>query len=292
MNLSKEKSLISAFVCQSDTVRHSKASQLLFYGMPSAGTYVENAYVQALKKAVRICFSDVKYRGHFNDIYDTFVSLFYAYLLTKTERLLNIETTLAGWLFVTAKNFANNNRKEIDTLVGLANSSDALEYDSTMDALISKENEDACGSADVIIDDSESGMMWAEHLVNRYIDRISNEKYRTAIRAIVIEGMPREEFAEEQHISYQAVNLLVNHAMIALTNVALPDIRWRSKKCYSQYIDLVKDKNDVILLKEYFENNISKPGLALAVRRLIKISIREMKEQAAEERRESRLAVN
>ena len=276
MSISKEKSIINAFVDISDKVRHDMAVQSLFYGRPSGGRYIENAYVQSVKKAVRLCYSDVKYRGRFKDVYDTFVSLFYPYLLNKAEPLLNIETTLAGWLFVVARNFANNSRKEIDSLLGL---SDSVKYDQPIDNLISKENEDEdknCNEA--LIDESGNGDPWAENLVNAYIDRIPAESYRLAIRAILLEGMPREELAEELNTTYQAVNLLVSHAMAALTNVALTDIRWRSKKNYLNYIHLIKDDNDKLILKNYFEKNVYDPGLAVAVRRLIKIALREMKE--------------
>ena len=152
-----------------------------------------------------------------------------------------------------------------------------------------KENEDGrYNSNENIIDQPEAESFWAESLINKYLDQISHENYRAVIRAVVLEGMSREDFAEESGISYTAVNLLLNHAMTSLTTVALQDIRWRSKKSYTNYIHLIKDDKDRMLLKDYFENNIYNNGLALAVRRLIKISIREMKEQEAEERRASR----
>lgn len=276
MNISKDKYIINAFVDKSDAVQHAKAVQLLFYGRPVNGGYVENDYVSAIKKAVRICYSDVKYRGRFKDVYETFVSLFYTYLLNKAESLHNIETTLAGWLFIVARNFANHSRKEIDALLGF---SDSVEYDQPIDNLISKENENGDKNCnEVLVDETENGTMWAENLVNAYIDRIPNENYRVAIRAILLEGMPREELAEEFNTTYQAVNLLVSHAMAALTNVALTDIRWRAQKNYQNYIHLIKDENDKLILKNYFEKNIYGPGLAVAVRRLIKIALREMKE--------------
>lgn len=287
--MSKEKSIIYAFVDRSNEARHSKAVQLLFYGKPSNGTYLENIYVQSIKKAVRLCYSDKKYRGRFTDIYDTFVSLFYPYLLTKSERLLGIETTLAGYLFVSAKNFANSSRGQIDASIGIIDPAALLELDRSIDAMVAKENEDGrYNSNENIIDQPEAESFWAESLINKYLDQISHENYRAVIRAVVLEGMSREDFAEESGISYTAVNLLLNHAMTSLTTVALQDIRWRSKKSYTNYIHLIKDDKDRMLLKDYFENNIYNNGLALAVRRLIKISIREMKEQEAEERRASR----
>lgn len=294
MSISKEKSIINAFVDISDKVRHDMAVQSLFYGRPSGGRYIENAYVQSIKKAVRLCYSDVKYRGLFKDIYDTYISLFYVYLLAKSEQLSKIETSLAGYLFVAAKNFANDKkvREAIEISIGLSDHSIFVDIDRIIASLLS--NEDGIEppiEEPIISPDSDS--YWAEYLTNKYINSIPNERYRIAIRAIVLEGMPREELAEEFDISYPAgINMLLNHAMTALTNVALPDIRWRSKKHYAQYGHLVKDEGDRLLLQDYFENNVYNQGLALAVRRLIKISIREMKEQEAEERRVMRAAGN
>lgn len=293
MNISKEKSIINAFVDISDKVRHDMAVQSLFYGRPSGGRYIENAYVQAIKKAVRLCYSDAKYRGQFKDIYDTYISIFYVYLLAKSEKLSKIETSLAGYLFVTAKNFANdkNVRNEIEISIGLSDPSTSVGIDNIIATLLS--NEDGIElPTEEPIDSPDTDSYWAEYLTNKYINSIPNERYRIAIRAIVLEGMPREELAEEFETSYSAINLLLNHAMTALTNVALSDIRWRSRKCYTQYVHLLKDDTDRLLLKDYFENNVYNQGLALAVRRLIKISIRETKEQEAEERRALRAAGN
>lgn len=295
MNVSKEKSIINAFVDRTDKVRHEKATQMIFYGIPSGGTYRENTYVQSIKKAVRLCYSDTKYRGHFKNIYDTFVSLFYVYLLAKADRLSKIETTLAGYLFIVAKNFANDKkiRNEIEISIGLSDPSAPVDINKIIDSILLKEEgADKPQPGLPAVDEPETEPYWAEYLVDKYIDSIPNENYRTAIRAIVLEGMPREELAEELNTTYRAVNLLVNHAMTALTNVALPDIRWRSRKCFTQYGHLVKDEHDRAILRDYFENNIYHHDLALAVRRLIKISIREKKEQEAEERRELRGQVN
>ena len=295
MNVSKEKSIINAFVDRTDKIRHERAAQMLFYGIPECGAYKENDYVQSIKRAVRLCYSDTKYRGRFRDIYDSFVSLFYVYLLAKSDRLSKIETTLAGYLFVVAKNFANDKkiRNEIEISIGLSDPSTSVDINKIIDSILSKEDGAVKPkSSRPMIDEPETEPYWAEYLVDKYIDSIPNENYRVAIRAIVLEGMPREELAEELNTTYRAVNLLVNHAMTALTNVALPDIRWRSRKCYTQYGHLVKDEQDRAILRDYFENNIYHHDLALAVRRLIKISIREKKEQEAEERRELRGQVN
>ena len=293
MNVSKEKSIVNAFINVSDKVRHNMAVQSIFYGRLSGGKYIENAYVQSIKKAVRICYSDSKYRGLFKEIYDTYVSVFYVYLLAKSEQLSKIETSLAGYLFVTAKNFANDKRvrNEIEISIGLSDPSTSVGIDKIIASLMS--NDDGIEPpAEEPIDSPDTDSYWAEYLTDQYINSIPNERYRIAIRAIVLEGMPREELAEEFGSSYSAINLLLNHAMTALTNAALPDIRWRSKKCYTQYGHLIKDETDRLLLEDYFENNIYNKGLDLAVRRLIKIAISEKREQDAEERRAMRAAGN
>lgn len=281
MTASEDKIIIDAFLNKEDVIRHERAVQLLFYGRPSAGTYIENRNVSAIKKAVWVCFSDYRYKGRFDDIYDTFVSLFYPYLLSKAEPLRNISITLAGWLHTTAMHFANDHRKEIDVLIGL---SDSKEYDMSVDNLISKEmsSEEGDGSSnDALLDEPDSGSAWAENLVNSYIDQIPHENYRIALRALVLEGMPREELAEEFGISYSAVNLIVSRAMTALSAVALPDIRWRSKKNYFKYVDLIDDAADREILRCFFVDGIYDPGLPTAVKRLMKISRREMKEEDA-----------
>lgn len=273
MNL-KEKKLVEEFIRKDDIARHNKATEIIFYGQEKNGLYAN-----AIRNAVRQCYSGSEYRNRFDEVYTTFVTEFYNYLMRlKPEKLLEVEN-LDRWLYRCARNFANSNRKKINEALGIIECE--TEFSSRLDVDTDEKEH--------LEDNGPDASAWAEELLAKYIDQISCENYRTVLKVVVLEGMDREDFAEEQGISYTAVNLLVNHAMIALIRVALPDIRWRSRKTFTEYSDELKDKDREMLELFFSENRAENPeDLAKAVNRMMKISAREAKAEEKEEKRELR----
>lgn len=260
-------------------LRHNKATEILFYGSYKDGKHVSNKYSNAVRNAVRQCFSGPQYACRFDEVYSTFVTEFYNYLIKiKPEKMLEIES-LDKWLYRCARNFANSNRKKINEALGIIENE--TEFSSRLDVDTDEKEQ--------LTDKAPDTSAWAEELLAKYIDQISCENYRTVLKVVVLEGMDREDFAEEQGISYTAVNLLINHAMISLIKVALPDIRWRSRKTFTECSDELKDEDREMLELFFREDRTENPeDLAKAVNRMMKISAREAKAEEKEEKRELR----
>ncbi len=278
MNL-KERKLIEEFIQREDTLRHNKATEILFYGSHKDGKHVSNNYSNAVRNAVRQCFSGPQYAYRSDEVYSTFVTEFYNYLIKiRPEKMLEIES-LDKWLYRCARNFANSHRKKINETLGIIENE--TEFSSRLDIDTDEKEQ--------LTDKTPDTSAWAEELLAKYIDQISCKNYRTVLRVVVLEGMDREDFAEELGISYTAINLLINHAMISLIRVALPDIRWRSRKTFTEHSDKLKDK-DREMLELFFKEGRTEnmEDLAKAVNRMMKISAREAKAEEKEEKRERR----
>lgn len=270
---SRELQLIEALINKEDSVRHNKAIEIIFHGTVKDGKMIKNAYVNAIENAVRQCFSGALYRGRFEEIYITFEAEFYNYLMkVKPDTLRSIDK-LESWLYVASRNFANSHRKKITMALGI------VETEVKSDILIDCCNDDADPSS------------WASDLLDSYIEQISCEYYRLILRAVVLEDMPREEFAEEQgKKDAAAIDRDVRRAKLELIKVAMADIKWRSRKVMSKYCDQIPKQAERNLLEDFFTGKHVKDinGLVNAISNLMKIAHRETKLDEAEEKRELR----
>lgn len=287
MNI-REQQIIEALIDREDVIRHNKALEILFHGTYKEGKFVKNGFVNAVENAVRQCFSGTLYRGRFEEIYVTFETEFYKYLTkVKPETLRSIDK-LENWLYIASRNFANSHRKHINEALGIVETE--IKSDICLDRGTDAKPQDDEDSFNDIVDEKDSSA-WAEDLLNRYIDRISCEYYRLILRAVVLEEMPREEFAQEQgKKDAAAIDRDVRRAKLELIKVAMSDIKWRSRKVMNTYGCLISKETDRLLLEDFFNGRqISDTNaLATAISNLMKIAHREAREDEAEERREKR----
>lgn len=286
---SREQQLIEALINKEDIVRHNKAIEILFHGTVKNGKMIKNAYVNAIENAVRQCFSGSFYRGRFEEIYITFETEFYKYLQKVKPDTLRTIDKLESWLYIASRNFANGHRKQINAALGIVETE--VYSDNLFDCCSENRSKDDTISFNEIIDDCADSSSWASDLLDSYIEQISCEYYRLILRAVVLENMPREEFAEEQcKKDAAAIDRDVRRAKLELIKVAMSDIKWRSRKLMSKYCDQITKQIERSLLEDFFAGKQVKDtnGLVNAISNLMKIARREAKLDEAEEKRELR----
>ena len=284
----RERQLIEGIINIGDRRVHNRCIQLLFHGQDVAGRderslYRKNDYVVALENAVRTSFSGRYYQGRFSETYMVFESLFTTYLENlKPEKLREIDD-LKNWLFVAAGRFCNGSRKKINELLGIEIGDNVEEYDDNLKVKSqdydSQQEEDSSlqhevsGARPKTLDDEDNPEMsdnlaeeadtagWAESLLGLYIDKISNAYYRDLIRAIKLESVPVETLAEEYRKSVDNIYRDYNRAWDKLLQVALPDIRIRSKSLFKRFeSDL--DNKEAYLLNNFFFGSYDSSAIA------------------------------
>lgn len=293
MNI-QEKRLIEAFLDTGNAVLHNKAVELLFYGRKGTdanGRTIcrEFDVTRAVRNAVSIYYSGSLYAGRQKEVYDTFISLFHAYLLKLNPDKLREIDNLQNWMFRVAKNFANSHRKEVNELLGIEDS--VIGFNMRMD--VDEPEETDCANARSQEDvepymrkipekdndsdsSSEHSSKWAEELVAEYISRISHPYYREVLYAVDVNGMDMEDFAEEQGKRLSAVYNDHKRAMSALIQAALPDIRWRAPKLYESFKLELNDAESEVLERFFYHNVITDmPRVIKAYVKLLKIAKRE-----------------
>ena len=270
MNI-QEKKLIEAFIQDEDRARHERAVEIIFHGQrvrDGAGREIlrDNPAFRAIRNAVNKCFSGDRYFGRREEVYETFVSEFYQYLKKLNPAKLREIQDLSMWMFKVAANFANSNRKKINSILQIEEGQ--VRFTDHFDR---EEDEPA--------DSEENSSRWAEDLLARYINQIQRPYFRDLLHAVKIEGMSVEDFAEEQGKSVPDIHRDTKRAMDQLVQIALPDIRWRSRQLYSQYKDRLS-RNDQLLLDAFFRQGADvRPALVvMAFRKLVKLSVKEQKE--------------
>ena len=266
----REKQIIEGLFNTENEAIRSKSILYIFHGkyeIDKDGKRIlrKTPYAKAIENAVRKLFSGNLFFNRFEEVYYTFEAEFLSYLTKIShEKLYEIEQ-LDSWLFKAACNFASNKyyrKKVCEALcVDEGQSYDTISLDDEDHGIESKasiqtENTSKSNSEGfhnkIPESDNEDESEWAEIQINTYIDKIPHEYYRTVIRALVIEGMSREEFALEVNKKVSAVNNDVSRAMNALIQVALPDIRWRKKQLYVTYRDeFINDKYKDLLEQFY-----------------------------------------
>lgn len=305
MNI-QERKLIESFLQKENTTVHNKAVSLLFWGKDvqdarGSRTHSEWAVTRAIKNAVRKCYSGISYTGRWDELYSTFVSLFYHYLMNLNPDKYTAIDDFPSWMFRVATNFANSRRKEInqilvieDNVSPLATSKDEEAAPSTDHPFITTDvitpNKIPAHEDDEDTDDHEDSSKWAEDLIAYYISQIQHDYYREVLYAIDLYGMSITDFAEEQGKKASAIHNDHKRAMMALIQAALPDIRWRAAKLFDRFRDaLTREEADT--LSNFFsglQGDIQ--AVVLAYNKLRKISKRETAEEEKEERSQRRRA--
>ena len=293
MNI-QEKRLIEAFLDTGNAALHNKAVELLFYGRKGTdanGRTIcrEFDVTRAIKNAVSIYYSGSLYAGRQKEVYDTFVSLFHAYLLKLNPDKLRGIDNLQNWMFRVAKNFANSHRREVNELLGIEDNvvgfSMAMDVDNReetgcMDSRSPEDGEPYTRKIPEKDNDADSSSehtsTWAEELIAEYISRIAHPYYRELLYAVDVNGMAMEDFAEEQGKRLSAVHNDHKRAMSALIQAALPDIRWRAPKLYESFRFELNDAESEVLERFFYHNIITDmPRVIKAYVKLLKIAKRD-----------------
>lgn len=259
-------------------------------------------YHNILNEVVFSNFKDDKYKGLKREIADILFQRFYLSRVNPAP-ITSIEN-YEGWLCTCLRNLANRDREKIGEEVIIRDggnisldqdmsnrariecspSSDSIdeftENQSQMPTISVPENETDSEEDDdiiTIVDESNDSISSdsASNLLETYLNLLP-PKYAELIRAIVLEGVPRETIAEEWECSNAAIYNMMNEAMTALVRVALPEIRKRNLKTYRKiqsYLKFNQDGNpfsedEMLILKEFFEDNKSVEELAKEHRRI------------------------
>lgn len=305
MNI-QERKLIESFLQKENSNIHNKAVSLLFWGKDvqdarGVRTHSEWAVTRAIKNAVRKCYSGNSYSGRWDELYSTFVSLFYQYLMKlNPEKYTGIDD-FPSWMFRVATNFANSHRKKINQILVIEDNVSTLPSSKDVGSLHPVENTNT--SINIVTlkkiptpeddedsDSHEDSSKWAEDLIAYYISQIQHEYYRTVIYAIDLYGMSVTDFAEEQGKKVSAIHNDHKRAMMALIQAALPDIRRRSKKLFDKFSSALT-LEEVDTLSKFFnglQGDIQ--AVVLAYNKLRKISKRETAEEAKDVRLQRRHA--
>ena len=264
MNNNEKDIILGLF--SSDESKRTRCINILFYGIYKDGRLCKTPYSKAIENAVRKFFSGNKFYDRFDEVYSTFVSFFFDYVQKLGPGKLLETDKLDSWLFTVACHFAANKyyRKQVCDTLGIKEDIDlseiSIDDNYNTDVVVSVQNEEGerhdIGIHAKIPDDDDNESIWAESLIKKYIDQIPHEYYRTVIRVLVLEGASREEFALEMGKKVTAINNDVSRAMSSLMQVALPDIRWRTKQLYSLHKDDIT-QDDRIILDQFYLN--SKP---------------------------------
>lgn len=279
MNI-REREIILRLRSENPDVR-SRQARDLFYG-----TEGDISLKEEIKKVVRFCFEGPKYAGMQKEIYDTLVSLVCEDILKASEdTIMGIQKSLKGYLFGIARNCANGKRDRIHTFLGINDKDESLDRDPIRPPVAEPSGED--GPQDFLVvlfygsEDVEPGGIsrkeMAKRLVERYINRVSSEKYRKILYAKDILKWSHARIERELGID----NPEQNHrrARLALTRVALPDIRRHCADFFRHHRDCVSP-DEASLLEKFFDGATGLPAedVSKAFTKLIKVNTRERSE--------------
>lgn len=312
----RERLLIEALYDVQDKTRNNAAVTMFFYNVRrrdvnGKATTVKSQYAVMMENIVRKYFSGEKYRGSFREVYDTFATEFYKYLLTVSKEKFLATENFENYLFVSVSNFCRNttHRKAMDVALGIEEdifspfsyyNDRAEEADNPSDCrplvFLATEEKDSASRIKnpEQEDDGDSSSLWAEKLLNGYINQISNDYYRLVLNAVLIEGMEREDFAEEQGKKVTAVYNDVKRAIDALIKVALPDVKVRTRSLFFNNKEELSSKDQEILERFYYGETSEKEisdvlksysNLRKQANRVRLESEKELKSEAREQRR-------
>lgn len=285
MNI-REQQIIRGLRSSNERERGDLISEL-FFGK-GGGT---NDLKEILQRVVKICYGGAKYAGCYRQIYETLVEMVCLDIWKAADSTIEGIKELKGYFFQVTRNCANSNRKTIEGLLGINGQDRPINPERPLPSEPEEpEDEDGSelfvflffGGNDVELDGRTREDL-ARELVKRYIGQISRENYRKVLYAIDIWGWSHERIERELDIH----NIDQNHrrARLALTRVALPDIR---KTCYG-YFDRHRDSlssGEADLLDRFFHaGGGPTDDVAKAYMKLVKVVKREKAEFSKEMRR-------
>ena len=311
---SKELLLVSSLINTDDTVRHNKAVKMIFFGKEEdcGGRikYVDNEYSREIKKRVRILYGGQKYCGYFDEVYSFLTSFICRDLVKRLKKCGEgiIKKGLLNYILSMVHN--SSYRKEVDNY--LWTDIKREEFDAEVDRDQDKEEETYQGSlskdnpsfqkkpSDDYDDDTEEMRTrtdWAAYVLDEYIKRISNQKYREILIGIDLEGLTPQQYAKKMGETSTCIHQRHKEALIALAQVTLKEIRTPGKSLFVRFKQELDSKQIEILQDFFYNGNLGEykqKDIAIAYRALVNIANKAyrkerkelLKRQKEEERQE------
>lgn len=269
---SKEREYIEWIIDRSDTKHHEAAIKYLFYGKESV--------TRTIRSVVLKYFSNNKYSLVRSEVYPTFVSVFYQYLLTINPQKLREIDNLNAYFFKAVSTFlipGKPYRIKIDASLGIdathvefnpnvfheesftseefdnPNENDGKESESTAE----DDSNDDFGEDDKSPVDPDD---WTAFVMLPYIQQIEGKNRDRTIEDLfskVIEDLPSKDYAELIGTNYRDVDVRRGRALVEVLKVALPDIRKRAKKMFVRFKDCL-NSSQVKILQDFFDTG--EPG--------------------------------
>lgn len=290
MNI-REKEIIEKFRSEDPSIRERQVHDV-FYGKRED----TKALREAVMKVVRFCFSDKTYRDRTKDIYCILIPLIWEKFMKASDSTIQGIDNLPGYFYTVARNCANSERIYIDESLGIIKSSTPLgpEHDDKTD-----EEDDIAGIMDALIENKPKfeGMRQTEIakvLLDEYISQIPRREYRDILYAIDLKGWSHEKIVKEYGYDPQIIDLYHRYAKLALTRIALPDIKRNCSTFFRKYSKVLSPQEKEILDNfftdngAYHEKDISAIYLKL-VKRVRKQRNEEKKEIKKENERIQRI---
>lgn len=275
MNI-REKEIIRNLRSKDAEVKNRQVAEL-FYGKGKDTEQLRNQ----VNKVVLYCYSGLKYKDMRREIYDTLVSLICEDIWNAPDEVLDNIDNLSWYFFRLSRNCANRMRNYIhvcigvktDVAIGPSNDKES-EDDSTEDAISIFLDENRA-------DDEQSRDDVALDIINRYISKIPRKEYRDIIVAIDINDWSHEKIAKEFGICDKDINRFHRRAKVALTQVALPDIKNHCADFFYKNRDLLSEK-DGSMLQLFFDgtDKLKTSEIAKIYIKLIKVVKKNRAEKA------------
>lgn len=300
---SKESLLAAALINTDDGVRHNKAIKMIFFGAEKDEggrmKYVDNDYSREIKKRVRILYGGQKYFGYFDEIYSFLTSFICQDLVKRLKKSGEgiIKKSLLDYILSMVHN--SSYRKEVDDYLWAYPKRE--EFDATVDRDPIKEEETYQGAlgeednplyqkkpSDSDDDDAEefgTRADWAAYILDAYIKRISNPKYREILTEIDIDGLTPQQYAKKMGETSTCIHQRHKEALIALAQVTLKEIHSRGKSLFVRFKEELDSKQIVILQDFFYNGNLGKykqRDIAIAYRALVNIANKAFSEERKE----------
>lgn len=278
----REKEIISNLRSPEVATKNRQVYEL-FYG--------EGMDTEVLRKKVkdvlRFCFSGDKYRSKRGEIYDTLVSLICEDIWKASPETIEKIENLSWYFFRLARNCANRNRSIIHVCIGIKDDITlGAEHDKKQD-----EEEIIDDILTIFMDENPDNVDKpredvAAAIVNQYISKIARKEYRDIIIAIDIYDWSHEQITRKLGIHPKDIDQFHRRAKLALTKVALPDIKKHCAVFFRKYRYLLTPEDSERLDCFFSNSGISKGNdIAAIYLTLVKAVNKERTEHTKEWRR-------
>lgn len=297
----QEKNIIEAIIDKGNRRKHDRALISLLYGDDIGITGDPFKYKKdkgdipyILQDIIRKYYSKIR----FEDAYSVFASDFMLHLDRMPAEMLRDIDDLKSWIFITARNFAIDHKKEIESLgeieTGItiaiddsrmygesptddeAESYDAVKKESTETEKDSEDDEETNYESNDEFGETNDGENQdgedpfdetpdaEKSRIGYYLSKINNAYYRDLIRAIKIEGIDREVLARQYGKDVADINRDFSRAWIVFITVALDDIQQCRQNLFKKY-ENHKDLNDenACLLRDFLQRKQSMQNMVI-----------------------------